>query len=75
VTKSIAPHLKTIMPYWLLAQSDTFPSASKIADSCFKTMFNEAKQPEVVYFAREEILSTFHDYLIVETAKTLSDLK
>ncbi len=75
VNKSLAPHLKTIMPYWLLAQSDTYAAASKIAESSFKSTFNEAKQPEVVYFARDEIMNTFNDYLLVQTAKTLSDMK
>lgn len=75
VNKSLAPHLKTIMPYWILAQADTYQQASKIAESSFKTMFNETKQPEVVYFAREEILNVLHDLLLVQTAKTLSDMK
>lgn len=75
VNKSLAPHLKTIMPYWLLAQSDTFGSASKIAESSFKAVFNETKRPEVVYFARDEIVNVIQDFLITQTAKTLSDMK
>ena len=63
------------MPYWLLAQSDTFAVSSKIAENSFKTLFNEKKQPEVVYFAREEIISVYYDFLIVQTFKTLSDIK
>ena len=57
VNKNIAPHLKTIMPYWILAQSDTHASASRIAENSFKATFSEAKQPEVVYFAKDEILN------------------
>ena len=45
------------MPYWLLAQSDTHLTAARIAENAFKATFNEAKQPEVVQFAREEILT------------------
>ena len=63
------------MPYWLLAQADSFIPAGRIAESSFKTMFNEAKQPEVVLFAKNEILNVLHEYLIVETPKTLSDMK
>ena len=75
VNKSLAPFLKTIMPYWLLAQSDSYANAAKIAENSFKSTFNEAKQPEVIYFARDEIVNTFQDYLLVQTAKTLSDMK
>ena len=71
----MAPQLKTSVPYCLLSQSDTYAPAARVAENCFKIMFNEAKQPEVVNFAREEIIDTFNDYLIVETAKTLSDMK
>jgi hypothetical protein len=45
------------MPYWILAQSDTYSTASRIAENSFKTTFNETKQPEVVYFAKEEIIN------------------
>lgn len=75
VNKHLAPHIKTIMPYWLMAQCDSHSAAAKIADNSFKTMFNEAKQPEVIYFCRDEILNTFQDFMLVQTAKTLSDMK
>lgn len=75
IKKNIAPSLKAIMPYWVLAQSDTFIPAGRLATRAFQSTFNEAKQPEVVYFARDEILSTLYDYLIVQTAKSLSDMK
>jgi hypothetical protein len=57
VNKSIAPHLKTIMPYWILAQSDTHLNASRIAENLFKSIFNEQKQPEAVYMSKDEILN------------------
>lgn len=75
VNKHLAPYLKTIMPYWLLAQSDNHSIAARTAESSFKTTFNELKQPEVVYFTKDEILNVLHDFLIVQTAKTLSDMK
>jgi len=75
VNKHLAPYLKQIIPYWLLAQADTASLAYRIAESSFKTIFNQTKQPEVVYFAREEILNILYDYLIVQTHKSLSDLK
>ncbi len=45
------------MPYWILGQSDTYSIASRIAENSFKTTFNEAKQPEVVWHAKDEIIS------------------
>jgi hypothetical protein len=75
VNKHLAPYLKHIIPYWLLAQADTASLANRIAESSFKAVFNQTKQPEVVYFAREEILNVLYDYLIVQTHKSLSDLK
>lgn len=75
VTKNLAPYLKTIMPYWILAQSDSHAPTSRLAEQSFKNTFNEAKRPEVVFFARDEIINVLQDYLIVQTYKTLSDLK
>lgn len=75
ITKSLAPSLKVIMPYWILAQSDTFIPSSRIAINSFKGTFNETKQPEVVFFARDEILNVLHDFLITQSVKTLSDMK
>jgi len=55
IGKSIAPILKNIMPYWILAQADSFLSSARIAESAFKSTFNQEKQPEVVRFAKDEI--------------------
>ena len=57
IGKKIAPILKNIMPYWLLAQGDSFLSAARIAESAFKSTFNQEKQPEVIRFAKDEILN------------------
>ena len=45
------------MPYWILAQADSFLPAARIAESSFKAIFNETRQPEVIYFAKEEIIN------------------
>jgi len=55
IGKSIAPILKNILPYWILAQADSFLSSARIAESAFKSTFNQEKQPEVVRFAKDEI--------------------
>jgi len=57
ISKSVAPILKNIMPYWILAQADSFLSSARIAESAFKSTFNQEKQPEVVRFAMNEILN------------------
>ncbi|RNA12496.1 E3 ubiquitin- ligase listerin [Brachionus plicatilis] len=75
VNKHLAPHIKTIMPFWLIAQCDSHLTAARIAESSFKSMFNEQKQPEVIYFCRDEIMSTIQDFLLVQSPKTLSDMK
>lgn len=75
VNKHLAPYIKTIMPYWLMAQCDSYFAAARISENSFKSMFNENKQPEVIYFCRDEILNTLQDFILVQTAKTLSDMK
>ena len=57
VNKNLAPHLKTIIPYWVYAQCDPYSSASSKAQAAFKSVFSEAKQPEVINFAKNEILN------------------
>ena len=53
------------MPYWILAMSDTYNAARQVAETAFRTTFNEAKQPDVINFAKEEILSVRHTYTYI----------
>lgn len=75
VHKSIAPHLKTIMPYWILAQSDVYESASTKAQLSFKNVFSPQKQPEVINYAKQEIFKEIYEYLINETIESITDQK
>ena len=60
--KNLSPHLKTILPIWLMAQCDSYaPAASKAKFLYTKLFSGENKQAEVVYFARNEIMSTLAD--------------
>lgn len=54
------------MPYWILAQADSYATAARIAENSFKSTFNETKQPEVVNFTKDEILNVY------ETEKNLT---
>lgn len=56
--KNLSPHLKTILPIWLMAQCDSYaPAASKAKFLYTKLFVGETKQADVVYFARQEIMS------------------
>ena len=65
VNKNIASYLKTLVPYWILAQSDSYMPTCRLAESSFQNTFNENKRPEVVYFAREEILNVCNNFFCI----------
>jgi len=64
VNKSIASYLKTLVPYWILAQSDSHIPTCRLAQNSFQNLFSESKRSEVVFFAREEILNVCINILI-----------
>jgi hypothetical protein len=64
VNKNIASYLKTLVPYWILAQSDSYMPTSRLAESSFQNTFNDNKRPEVVYFAREEIINVCINFFV-----------
>jgi E3 ubiquitin-protein ligase listerin len=62
IKKGLLPHLKTILSSWLMAQCDSYAPAASKAKSLFTKLFiGKIKQAEVVYFARNEIMSTLAD--------------
>ncbi|CAH2219322.1 E3 ubiquitin- ligase listerin [Pelobates cultripes] len=73
VKKYLAPHLKSLMGYWLLAQCDTYSPAASAAKVAFEAAFPPHKQPEALAFCKEEILNVLLDHLLKETPDTLSD--
>ncbi|XP_005524045.1 PREDICTED: E3 ubiquitin-protein ligase listerin [Pseudopodoces humilis] len=73
VKKHLAPYLKSIMGYWLIAQCDTYPPAASAAKVAFEKAFPSSKQPEALVFCKDEILNVLQDHLLKETADTLSD--
>ncbi|XP_031220180.1 E3 ubiquitin-protein ligase listerin [Mastomys coucha] len=73
VKKHLAPYLKSVMGYWLMAQCDTYPPAALAAKDAFEAAFPPSKQPEAIAFCKEEITSVLQDHLLKETRDTLSD--
>ncbi|KAL6040565.1 hypothetical protein STEG23_019299, partial [Scotinomys teguina] len=73
VKKYLAPYLKSVMGYWLMAQCDTYPPAAAAAKDAFEAAFPPSKQPEAIAFCKEEITSVLQDHLLKETPDTLSD--
>lgn len=60
--KNLQPHLKSILPIWLMAQCDSYAPAASKAKFLYTKLFNgETKQADVVYFARDEIMKTLTD--------------
>ncbi|XP_030060139.1 E3 ubiquitin-protein ligase listerin [Microcaecilia unicolor] len=73
VKKNLAPYLKNIMGYWLIAQCDTYSPAASAAVTAFEVAFPSNKQSEALAFCKEEIVSVLQDHLLRETPDTLSD--
>ncbi|MEE6468105.1 hypothetical protein FKM82_008163 [Ascaphus truei] len=73
VKKHLAPHLKSLMGFWLISQCDTYAPAASAARVAFEAAFPAHKQPEALAFCKEEILNVLFDHLLKETPETLSD--
>ncbi|KAL8190612.1 UNVERIFIED_CONTAM: listerin E3 ubiquitin protein ligase 1 [Gekko kuhli] len=73
VKKNLAPHLKSLMGYWLIAQCDTYSPAASAAKVAFEKAFPPSKQSEALIFCKDEILNVLQDHLLKETPDTLSD--
>ncbi|XP_063203186.1 E3 ubiquitin-protein ligase listerin [Chroicocephalus ridibundus] len=73
VKKHLAPYLKSIMGYWLVAQCDAYSPAASAAKVAFEKAFPSSKQPEALAFCKDEILNVLQDHLLKETPDTLSD--
>uniref|UniRef100_A0A8C4LP85 E3 ubiquitin-protein ligase listerin n=1 Tax=Equus asinus asinus TaxID=83772 RepID=A0A8C4LP85_EQUAS len=55
VKKHLAPYLKSLMGYWLMAQCDTYTPAASAAKDAFEAAFPPSKQPEAIAFCKDEI--------------------
>jgi len=60
--KNLAPHLKALLPIWLMSQCDSYAPAASKAKALYEKLFpGDNRRAEVVYFARNEILTTLTD--------------
>ncbi|KAK3872906.1 hypothetical protein Pcinc_022045 [Petrolisthes cinctipes] len=75
VGKHLAPHLRLVMPAWLLGMVDPHTPAASTAVRAFKESFSEEKRSEVMAFTCKEILDHISDNLFTQTPLTLSDPK
>jgi E3 ubiquitin-protein ligase listerin len=57
VRRSLAPHLRSLMGPWLVAQCDQYAPASSAASAAFKSAFSTAKQSEAIVFCRMEVIA------------------
>ncbi|KAM5179944.1 E3 ubiquitin-protein ligase listerin [Mantella aurantiaca] len=73
VKKYLAPHLKSLMGFWLIAQCDTYSPAASAARAAFEAAFPPHKQPEALAFCKDEILNVLLDHLLKDTPDSLSD--
>nr|XP_056714125.1 E3 ubiquitin-protein ligase listerin [Euleptes europaea] len=73
VKKNLAPHLKSLMGHWLIAQCDTYSPAASAAKVAFEKAFPPSKQPEALVYCKDEILNVLQDHFLKETPDTLSD--
>ncbi|KAK7076596.1 listerin E3 ubiquitin protein ligase 1, partial [Halocaridina rubra] len=75
VGKQLAPHLRVIMPTWVLAMVDPHAPAALIATKAFQEAFSSEKRAEVLIFTCKEIVDHIADNLFNQTPQTLSDPK
>ncbi|CAN2387615.1 Listerin E3 ubiquitin protein ligase 1 [Pristimantis euphronides] len=73
VKKYLAPHLKNLMGFWLIAQCDTYSPAASSARAAFEAAFPPHKQREALAFCKDEVLNVLLDHLLKETPDSLSD--
>lgn len=72
----LAPHLKSVMPTWLLSRSDPYGPASATARRAADAAFpKEDKAREAVRFCRAEIMAMIRENILEHTPDTLSDTK
>ncbi|XP_059048833.1 E3 ubiquitin-protein ligase listerin [Achroia grisella] len=62
--RRVAPHLRQLLPAWLLARHDDHAPAQLLAQLSLKDTFPEKKLPEVIIFCKNEIIAQLLDNLI-----------
>ena len=65
VGREIAPHLRSLLPIWLLSMNDICASVSSAARTGFESTFpTETKQHDALWLARSELCSVLISVLL-----------
>lgn len=65
VGREIAPHLRSLLPIWLLSMNDICAVVSNAARSAFENTFaTEAKQHDALWLARRELCAVINSILL-----------
>ncbi|ELT92500.1 hypothetical protein CAPTEDRAFT_134741 [Capitella teleta] len=75
VHRDLAPHLRSLIGAWVLAQCDPYAPASSVAKAAFNAAFPPAKQPAAIAFCKQQIFSMMYENVLTHTPQTLSDPK
>lgn len=78
VKKHLAPYLKSLMGYWLMAQCDTYTPAASAAKDAFEAAFPQNNNPEAIAFCKDEITSVSpenHSYLILKYLRDMRHIR
>lgn len=76
VKKHLAPYLKSLMGYWLMAQCDPYSPAAFAAKDAFEAAFPPTKQPEAIAFCKDEITTvSFGSHSVILFFKYLKNIK
>lgn len=67
--KNIAPHLKQIVPVWIMSQYDTYAPVASLAVHSFEKSFPVHRQQDVYNFCHNELLDGITKNLIILPAQ------
>lgn len=71
--KNIAPHLKQMVPMWIMSQYDTYAPVASIAVHSFEKSFPAHKQQDVFNFCHNELLDSITKNLIILPANSAQE--
>ncbi|PRP77660.1 hypothetical protein PROFUN_00521 [Planoprotostelium fungivorum] len=74
VGKSLAPHLKKLMPHWILCKHDPCKEVSRAATAAFESALSESKRIDGLLFCKNEIIENFNENF-KSTPQSMQDAK
>jgi hypothetical protein len=73
--KNFAPHIKSLIGYWLAGINDPHPPSATAALAAFTAAFTPLKQIEAIQFGFRAIMNFSSDIILKESPDTFSDPK